>query len=441
MKTKLPAIATLFVLWAAPAASEGAGDPRFFGTYCGETTMRFCARVGLVFKRTRCKNVEVRDIEARLGHLATAGGGLVTGEGDARVKGRKASFVLAGAVTAPGRLRGSITVSGQGTQLAVGRLSADGLALTLHGFNRSFTLRKDRCGNTPPAVAFAHLPVSPVQWGASDFVSATVTDAEDTDFPPERLVWTRDGGLPLDKWPLGTATPTSSLSPGTYTISFTATDSGGLSSTIDTQLTVANELPDAPVIYRPRAGDPLLAGCPTIFRGQAYDREDGFLSGSSLGWRSSRDGELGSGAELVAALTTAGSHVVTLTATDSGGSSRAAVANVVVQPQATGCPPRARIVLPDPQQGYYVPWIGGKKITFRGLAVDPDGPAGLQTQWTITQGGTYFTGATGVSVFETTALSAGGSSREYLAVFSATDGDGHTSSDEVTILVFSKPVL
>jgi hypothetical protein len=55
-----------------------------------------------------------------------------------------------------------------------------------------------------------------------------------------------------------------------------------------------------------------------VFRGNAYDREDGMLSGSSLAWESDRDGFLGNG-DHVLALLSPGWHTIFLTATDSNG--------------------------------------------------------------------------------------------------------------------------
>ena len=54
------------------------------------------------------------------------------------------------------------------------------------------------------------------------------------------------------------------------------------------------------------------------FKGSAIDPEDGPLTGASLVWTSSRDGEIGIG-EFFTRTLSAGTHIITLTATDSHG--------------------------------------------------------------------------------------------------------------------------
>ncbi len=71
------------------------------------------------------------------------------------------------------------------------------------------------------------------------------------------------------------------------------------------------------------------------FAGSAVDPEDGPLTGSSLTWKSSLDGTIGSGETIsvAAADLSSGSHLITLAATDSDGVTGSASINVlVVQP-------------------------------------------------------------------------------------------------------------
>lgn len=87
---------------------------------------------------------------------------------------------------------------------------------------------------------------------------------------------------------------------------------------------------DAPSvnITAPSNGASFDEGTSIGFSGTASDTEDGNLS-SSIGWSSNLDGSLGSGASIGAVLSV-GSHVVTATVTDSGGSSDSASISVTV---------------------------------------------------------------------------------------------------------------
>jgi hypothetical protein len=91
-----------------------------------------------------------------------------------------------------------------------------------------------------------------------------------------------------------------------------------------------NDAPDVEILS-PRDGDLFVGAQPIVFEGSATDQEDGPLSGDSLVWRSTLDGEVGTGALLrvEAARLSEGVHTITLSATDSAGSS--ANASVTIQ--------------------------------------------------------------------------------------------------------------
>lgn len=72
-------------------------------------------------------------------------------------------------------------------------------------------------------------------------------------------------------------------------------------------------------IQHPADGDMRTIGQAIPFDGSAIDVEDGVLMGPSLVWTSDLDGELGTGANIMAPLATEGLHEVTLSATDSDG--------------------------------------------------------------------------------------------------------------------------
>jgi hypothetical protein len=79
------------------------------------------------------------------------------------------------------------------------------------------------------------------------------------------------------------------------------------------------EKPPLVGIYSPRDGAEFQGGAPLELIGFAYDPEDGIVADSGLAWHSNRDGDLGRGARATAANLSAGTHAITLTATDNDG--------------------------------------------------------------------------------------------------------------------------
>jgi len=87
------------------------------------------------------------------------------------------------------------------------------------------------------------------------------------------------------------------------------------------------------VSIRSPGKDEIFTGIQAVLlEGSASDAEDGQLAGTSLQWRSTRDGFLGTGALLLlnAAGLSQGAHEISLTATDSSGLVTTGVVNIVV---------------------------------------------------------------------------------------------------------------
>lgn len=78
-----------------------------------------------------------------------------------------------------------------------------------------------------------------------------------------------------------------------------------------------NKLPTI-AITSPSPDAVFAPGESILFQGTASDKEDGDLS-ASLEWSSDREGVLGTGGQVAAALTALGAHVITASVTDSGG--------------------------------------------------------------------------------------------------------------------------
>ncbi|MBF8289596.1 MAG: domain containing protein [Chloroflexi bacterium] len=92
---------------------------------------------------------------------------------------------------------------------------------------------------------------------------------------------------------------------------------------------VPNRAP-RPWIVAPNAGVIFPLGAPIVLSGEAADPEDGRLGASQLRWTSSLDGALGEGRELRVTNLRAGSHSISLTATDADGTEASATIDLTV---------------------------------------------------------------------------------------------------------------
>jgi hypothetical protein len=255
--------------------------------------------------------------------------------------------------------------------------------------------------------------------GQSIVFTGLATDTEDGPLSGASLVWTSDiDGI------IGTGTTimVGNLSTGNHTITITATDSRGLTSTAVVAITVVNTSPTV-VVLSPPDGSIYDTGIAITFSGSADDAEDGQLSGTDLVWTSSIDGTLGTGTSLPATVLSNGSHVITLTATDSEGETGYATITVHIG----NTPPTVAIV--NPASGTNVDQ--GEYITFQGTAIDTeDGTlSGSSLVWTSNISGAFATGANPSPI---NTLPVG----RHTITLSATDSNGAvTYSTPVTIRV------
>src|SRR5439155_4074243 len=177
-----------------------------------------------------------------------------------------------------------------------------------------------RITTTAPAPGTSPEPHAPITF------TATALDAEDGDLTTG-ITWTssRDGTLGTG----GTLT-TSTLSTGTHTIRATVTDSNGKQASA-TLTVVVNTTPTVHILAP--ADGARFERVPITFTGTASDPEDGDVS-STIDWASDRDGHLGSGATIVASLSS-GTHMITASVTDAGGKRAATSITLVVNATPT----------------------------------------------------------------------------------------------------------
>ena len=125
-------------------------------------------------------------------------------------------------------------------------------------------------------------------------LSATVTDP-DTKLPPAiQVVWvdSDDRGLCI-----GTLCDSGPLSLGDHTIKVNAVDEVGGVTGAEVHIHVVNTAP-TPAIALPGNGSLFFVGQLIAFRGSASDPDED-ASSLQLAWSSSRDGALGTGAEIL----------------------------------------------------------------------------------------------------------------------------------------------
>ena len=206
-----------------------------------------------------------------------------------------------------------------------------------------------------------------------------------------------DWGNGKAKTVLTTTTTTTFGSAGIYTITLTVTDGGGLTNTIVKQIPVGNQPPTA-TISAPANNASVTQGVAVTFTGAGSDPENGALTGASLTWTSSRDGAIGTGVSFSTTTLSAGTHVITLTATDAQGATDTDTRSITI---VANQPPVATIATPANNALFRV----GSSVSFSGTGSDPESGTlnGASLVWTSSINGQIGTGTT----FSTSALSGG----------------------------------
>jgi hypothetical protein len=463
MKKAIGLLMFLFFFGFQTLLSYAATDPRFFGTYCGEAniTQRVRYRVCAwpfgwpCITRTKDVTLSLRNIRVSVGYKEPRENvGVIEGSGTARVKGKNVVFRFAGVVSGYGIAKGSVAGNYFGPSLGTVRLSPDGLALTISARGKTLILRKDACGNNPPSVSIT----SPsngatLTYGSSYFFSGEVTADEDPSFPPERMIFRSNRDGILEGWSNHSARRISiynnTLSPGNHTITFSATDSGGLTASRSISITVTNDKPSKVIIVQPLTTDTIIATGDVIFEGKAYDLEDGMLTGASLVWTAKRVSgpfaSLGSGQRIKRSLDVPGNYTIRLTAVDSVGAESFTEQIVIVQPYKGNTTPRVTIEKPEHLNWMGIAILTGEELQFVGTAEDTEEPiTDLELKWEAiptNPAGTPIEFGLNSTSATATLTSIGGYTTEYTITFSATDSGGLTGKKTIKIYVMAHPIL
>ncbi|HKK90498.1 MAG TPA: hypothetical protein VJ936_03805 [Desulfobacteraceae bacterium] len=129
------------------------------------------------------------------------------------------------------------------------------------------------------------------------------------------------------------------------------------------------------------------------FEGVGTDAEDGDLTGDALVWSSNVNGGIGTGVSIAVDVLSQGEHTITLTATDSKGSSSNAF--IIITVGSSSNAPAVNISSPASSPDGTYGANAGDTINFTGSATDYDGSAitGENLEWISSKDGTLGTGS------------------------------------------------
>jgi hypothetical protein len=287
---------------------------------------------------------------------------------------------------------------------------------------KTVSIPKPPASNQPPSASIQQ-PANNASFtqGQSVTFQGTGTDPEQGALSGGALVWTssRDGQIGT-----GNTFSTTALTVGAHTITLRVTDAQGAfgTATRNITITVPNQPPTA-AIQQPANNSSFGQGQSVTFQGTGTDPEQGPLSGASLVWTSSRDGQIGTGTMFSTGSLSAGAHTVTLRVTDAQGATGTAAVNITIN--ATNQSPTAAIQQPANNASF----TQGQLITFQGTGTDPEqGPLGGNSLvWSSSIDGPIGTGTS----FSNAGLSLG----SHVITLTVTDAQGASGSAAVNIHV------
>lgn len=285
----------------------------------------------------------------------------------------------------------------------------------------SITINASSSTGTAPAASITS-PASGSRFnqGASVSFGGSGTDLEDGTLLGGALIWISsiDGQIGI-----GTGFITTNLSVGTHTITLTATDSTYSSHTDSVTITI--NTPPSVSITSPANSSLFDEGTVITFTGSGNDSEDGVLSGASLVWTSSIDGLIGTGASFTKSDLSAGTHTISLIATDSENASTTSSISVSINMLPV-------ITIYSPADGSI--YDEGESVSFSGNAQDESGSLPTSSlRWNSDIDGPIGIGTN----FNKTDLSVG----THTITLTATDSDNAVTTSSFTVTINTLPTV
>lgn len=317
-------------------------------------------------------------------------------------------------------------------QLRPGRHTITLTATDSEGATASVAIPLTITAAAPPEVVIA-APQEGVTFpfnAAIDFRGAA-SDQSGTLLTGPSLVWTWARGGETGELGTGETLTVNDLPKGAYVVTLTATDGRGVSGVDTVSLFVGNQPPSVS-ITTPEPDARFDLGNTLVFSGLAEDPEDGSLTGESLVWRSTIDGDLGQGQTITVPTVGAdlvrlseGQHRITLTASDSAELSASAEITITVG----NMPPEAEIT--NPESGSRFDEENFVVLTGRGSDPEDGALPGESLSWTSSIDGDLGSGST----LTVNTLSRG----RHLMTLLAEDSEGGVGTDDIVVFVGNAP--
>lgn len=280
--------------------------------------------------------------------------------------------------------------------------------------------RKITILNDSPAVSIQSPVPGKLGVGQALSLRGSATDPEDGALTGEALSWSSslDGALGT-----GESLQVSHLRPGDHELILTARDRAGAESRARVRVEITNQAPEV-TISQPSGTISIKVTEELRLRGFALDRDHRLgperVPGSSLEWRSDRDGKLGVGEELTVQSLSGGTHEISLVAKDEYGKAGEAKVRVKVEND----PPRVRIRRPQNDKFF----SAAETVRFEVDARDPEAELDKDDiVWRSNKDGTIGRGFE----LDTDRLSEG----KHEITCTVTDKHGASAKDSVTILI------
>lgn len=210
---------------------------------------------------------------------------------------------------------------------------------------RGETLLAERAVSAHPPTVTLDTPNGGESVGPAGVTASWQMADEDGDPLSAALLFSPDNGASWQTLQTGITDTTSveipyTLLSGTETGRMRVLVSDGVHTAQDDSDAVFSVERNAPQVafLSPAAGSSFVVSQTVLLAASAYDPEDGQLADAAFVWTSDRDGALGTGASLNLDTLSAGQHELSVTATDSDGSSATASHSIAIGQDVTSAP-------------------------------------------------------------------------------------------------------